>query len=97
MSFVPCFSVVRLKNQDPREIWTKELPSAYLSVTVKDMPNYFVMMGRQSHLSHGSITDSVEQVTRYVRKLIVKRQTEAYASLVPKAIVTEAWIAHTVK
>lgn len=97
MSFVPRFPVVGLNNTDLRRVWTTELPTAYLSVTVKDMPNYFVMMGPQSPLGHGSITGSVEHVTRYIRKLVAKLQTEAYASLVPKATVTEAWIAHAIK
>jgi hypothetical protein len=97
MGFVPRFPVVGLNSKDLRKVWTAELPTAYLSVTVKDMPNYFVMMGPQSPLGHGSITGSVEHVTKYVRKLITKLQTEAYTSLVPKSHVTDAWIAHATK
>ncbi|KAF9771577.1 hypothetical protein IL306_010775 [Fusarium sp. DS 682] len=97
MSFVPRFSVVGSNGRDLREVWTKELPTAYLSVTVDNMPNYFVMMGPQSPLGHGSITGSVEKVTKYVRKLVFKLQTEAYASLVPREAVTKAWMAHALK
>ncbi|EWY79376.1 hypothetical protein FOYG_17454 [Fusarium oxysporum NRRL 32931] len=97
MGFVPRFSIVGSDGRDLREVWTKELPTAYLSVTVDKMPNYFVMMGPQSPLGHGSITGSIEKVTGYVRKLVFKLQTEAYASLVPREVVTEAWLAHAMK
>lgn len=97
MGFVPRFPIIGLHDHDLRKVWTKDLPAAYLSVTVNDMPNYFVMMGPQSPLGHGSITGSVEFVTKYVAKLVYKLQTEAYASLVPKEIVTKAWVAHALK
>lgn len=97
MGFVPRFSIIGLGGRDLRKVWTEELPTAYLSVTVRDMPNFFVMMGPQSPLGHGSITGSVEFVTRYVAKLVTKLQTEAYASLVPREIVTRAWLAHALK
>ena len=97
MGFVPRFPIIGLHGNDLREVWQKEVPAAYLSVTVKDMPNYFVMMGPQSPLGHGSITGSVEYVTRYVCQLVSKLQTEAYSSLVPKELVTKAWFAHAMK
>ncbi|KAK4553516.1 hypothetical protein LTR86_009312 [Recurvomyces mirabilis] len=97
MGFIPRFPVIGRNDRDLRQVWTDELPTAYLSVTVKDMPNYFVMMGPQSPLGHGSITGSVEMVARYVRKLVFKLQTEAYSSLCPKAAVSDAWIAHAMK
>lgn len=97
MGFVPRFPIIGLDGKNLQKVWTEELPSAYLSVTVSDMPNYFVMMGPQSPLGHGSITGSVEYVTRYVRKLVYKLQTEAYASLVPKSAVSKAWVAHAMK
>ncbi|KAF5636924.1 steroid monooxygenase [Fusarium sp. NRRL 25303] len=97
MGFVPRFSIVGLKGCDLREVWTQELPTAYLSVTVDKMPNYFVMMGPQSPLGHGSITGSIERLTKYVGKLVFKLQTEAYASLVPREAATKAWLAHALK
>lgn len=97
MGFVPRFSVIGLHGNDLRKVWTEEYPTAYLSVTVKDMPNYFVMMGPQSPLGHGSITGSIEYVTRYIQQLVYKLQTEGYSSLVPKSTVTDAWLAHALK
>jgi hypothetical protein len=97
MGFVPRFPIVGLHGRDLRKVWTEELPAAYLSVTVRDMPNYFVMMGPQSPLGHGSITGSVEVVTRYVRQLVFKLQTEGYAAVVPRGLVTTAWLAHALK
>lgn len=97
MGFVPRFPIVGLGGRDLRQVWTDELPAAYLSVTVSGMPNFFVMMGPQSPLGHGSITGSVEAVTKYVRKLVYKLQTEAYSSVVPTAAVSRAWLAHALK
>lgn len=97
MGFVPRFPIVGLNGRDLRQVWTDELPTAYLSTSVADMPNFFVMMGPQSPLGHGSITGSVEHVTRYVGKMIYKLQTEAYGSLVTKPAVSKAWIDHAMK
>nr|RBQ97532.1 hypothetical protein FVER53263_05843 [Fusarium verticillioides] len=97
MGFVPRFPILGSDGRDLREVWTKELPTAYLSVTVNKMPNYFVMMGPQSPLGHGSITGSIEKVTGYIQKLVYKLQTEGYASLVPRQVVTGAWVAHAMK
>lgn len=98
MGFVPRFPIIGSGGRNLQDIWTKdELPTAYLSVTVSEMPNYFVMMGPQSPLGHGSITGSVEFVAKYVGMLVWKLQTEGYASLVPKKSVTKAWLAHALK
>lgn len=97
MGFLPRFPIIGRSGRDLRQVWTDELPAAYLSVTVSDMPNYFVMMGPQSPLGHGSITGSVEAVTKYVRKLMHKLQTEAYSSLVPTETVSKAWLSHALK
>ena len=77
-----------MHGQNLQDEWNSKLPASYLSVTVKDMPNYFVFMGPQSPLGHGSIVGSVEHVASYVRKLIWKLQTENYS---------EAWLAHALK
>ena len=97
MGFVHRFSIIGSHGRDLRDDWTEELPASYLSVTVKNMPNYFVFMGPTSPLGHGSIVGSVEHVTGYIRRLLWKMQTEAYASFVPKPIVTKAWQAHALK
>lgn len=97
MGFVPRFPIVGLHGRNLQQIWTDELPTAYLSATVKDMPNFIVSMGPQSPLGHGSITGSVEQVMKYVGKLVFKLQTEGYASVVPKPEVCDAWLAHATK
>ncbi|EME43716.1 hypothetical protein DOTSEDRAFT_130807 [Dothistroma septosporum NZE10] len=97
MGFIPRFPIIGQSGRDLRQTWTDDLPSAYLSVTVADLPNFFVMMGPQSPLGHGSITGSVEAVTKYVSKLVWKLQTEGYSSLVVKENVSKAWVAHALK
>ena len=97
MGFVPRFPIIGSHGRDLRQDWTEELPASYLSVTVANMPNYFVYMGPTSPLGHGSIVGSVEHVTGYIRKILWKLQTENYASFSPKPIVTKAWQAHALK
>ena len=97
MGFVPRFPIIGSHGRDLRDDWKDELPASYLSVTVANMPNYFVFMGPTSPLGHGSIVGSVEFVTGYIRKLLSKLQTENYASLVPKSLVVKAWQAHALK
>jgi cation diffusion facilitator CzcD-associated flavoprotein CzcO len=97
MGFVPRFPIIGSHGRDLRVDWTEGLPTSYLSVTVRSMPNYFVYMGPTSPLGHGSLVGSVEHVTGYIRKMLWKLQTENYVSFVPKDAVTHAWLHHAQK
>lgn len=95
--FAPRFPVIGADGVDLQQKWKAEPAASYLSVTAEAMPNYFIYMGPASPLGHGSIVGSIEHVTRYISKLIVKLQTENYGSVAPKAHVARAWQQHALK
>lgn len=84
MGFAPRFPVIGAHGVDLRKQWTAADPACYLSLAAEDMPNYFVFMGPASPLGHGSIVGAIEQVTKYISRMVEKLQTENYSSVMLK-------------
>jgi cation diffusion facilitator CzcD-associated flavoprotein CzcO len=84
MGFAPRFPLRGANGVDLRAQWATADPVCYLSLAAEDMPNYFVFMGPASPLGHGSIVGAIEQVTKYISKMVEKLQTENYKSVMLK-------------
>lgn len=41
VSFCPRFPIIGRRGQNLQDLWTKELPAAYMSCAVAEMPNFF--------------------------------------------------------
>lgn len=91
MSFSPRFPIIGRDGVNLQEKWLKDTPECYLSVTVADMPNYFMYLGPGSPLGHGSVVTSLERVTEYISQFISKLQTENYSSVVPHRHIPRAY------
>lgn len=91
MSFSPRFPIVGRNGVDLQKKWLNATPECYLSVTVADMPNYFLYLGPGSPLGHGSVVTSLERVTEYIGRFITKLQTENYSSVVPYSHIPTAY------
>jgi len=59
VSHRPRYPLVGLNGTDLREKW-KDEPESYLSVAAPSMPNYFLMMGPNAVVGHGSRAYSPE-------------------------------------
>ncbi|QKX59638.1 uncharacterized protein TRUGW13939_06775 [Talaromyces rugulosus] len=58
--------------------------STYLSITVDEFPNFFMMLGPNSGLGHGNLLIILEQIAKYCAKTLSKMQRENIASMEPR-------------
>ncbi|CAK7212641.1 hypothetical protein SEUCBS140593_001571 [Sporothrix eucalyptigena] len=93
LSFRPRFPIVGRNGVDLRNAW-KDRATAYLSMTPADMPNYFVFLGPQAPVGHGSAIPIVEHLTKYMLKMVYKIQTEGYKAVVPKKEAISEFVDH---
>lgn len=76
------------------EAWEAD-PESYLSVAARDMPNYFMFLGPNAVVAHGSIIEAINWTGDYLVKWIRKMATENIKSVVPKAKVVDEFIAYS--
>lgn len=82
-SAVPPFPV-RGKNGHTLASKFSPFPQSYLSMTVDDFPNYFIMLGPNSGIGAGSLNPIIEAEGDYIVKCIRKLQKEDYRTMEPK-------------
>ncbi|KAL3458372.1 FAD/NAD(P)-binding domain-containing protein [Aspergillus heterothallicus] len=95
VSFCPRFPIIGANGNNLQDMWTENLPAAYMSCAVSQMPNYFVFMGPNAPIGHGSVVSIAEQVARYIVRMLKKCQVEGIKSLVPKPAAVEEFTQHT--
>lgn len=95
VSFCPRFPIVGRDGCNLQDRWNKELPAAYMSCAVADMPNYFVFMGPNTPIGHGSVLTIAEQVARYIIRMLKKCQVENIKSLTIRTEAVQEFTQHT--
>ncbi|KIW85166.1 hypothetical protein Z517_00556 [Fonsecaea pedrosoi CBS 271.37] len=93
VSFRPRYPIVGQRGIDLRDAW-KDQPYTYLSATVPDFPNYFMINGPFGPYGHGSILPVIEIITRYLEKFVEKLQTEDVKYFAPKMEAVEDFRRH---
>ncbi|KAI0130406.1 steroid monooxygenase-like protein [Xylariales sp. AK1849] len=93
LSYRPRFPIVGRNGVNLQDAW-KERPSAYLSLAAADMPNYLMFLGPNAPVGHGSAIPIIDQLTKYMLKLVHKAQTQRYKSLVPSTGAIEEFLEH---
>lgn len=94
VSFCPRFPIIGKDDCNLQDMWTQNLPSAYMSCAVTAMPNYFVFMGPNAPIGHGSVLSIAEQVARYIVRMLTKCQVEGIKTVVPKADAVREFAEH---
>lgn len=69
-------------------------PESYLSLAARDMPNYFMFLGPNAVVAHGSIIEAINWTGDYILKWIRKIATENIKSVVPKSEAIDEFIAY---
>ncbi|EEU35498.1 uncharacterized protein NECHADRAFT_98200 [Fusarium vanettenii 77-13-4] len=82
-NYIPPFPVIGKEGQTLEDKFSL-FPATYLTMTVDDFPNYFMMLGPNSALGAGSLTCLIEAQGDYIVKCIRKLQKEDYVTMVPK-------------
>ncbi|KAK5192630.1 hypothetical protein LTR92_007805 [Exophiala xenobiotica] len=90
-TFKPRFPLKGKNGVDLAEKWSTDDPEAYFSITVPDMPNYFMFIGPNSPISNGSLVQAIQMTGIYIYKCINKLQTQSLKSITVKAAATKEY------
>ncbi|KAF2712993.1 phenylacetone monooxygenase [Pleomassaria siparia CBS 279.74] len=82
VSFRPRFPLVG-REGNLQDIWAKQLPRAYMSCAVSGFPNYFMFLGPNAPIGHGSVFTITEHIAKYIVRVIKKIQTEGITAVAP--------------
>ncbi|KAK7902698.1 hypothetical protein LTR67_002344 [Exophiala xenobiotica] len=84
ISFWPRFELIGQNDVSMKQKWEKK-PEAYLSLAVDKFPNYFMFLGPNAPIGHGSVLPILEHAAKYMINVMKKAQSQGIKSLVPKS------------
>lgn len=84
VSLRPQWRMIGRNGVDLAQAWQVD-PESYLSLAVRDMPNYFTFLGPNAVVGHGSLIESINWSADYMLKWIRKVATENIKSVVVKS------------
>ncbi|KAH8666993.1 putative MoxY [Xylariales sp. PMI_506] len=93
LSYRPRFPIVGTNDKNLQDMWDGR-PAAYLSLAAADMPNYFMFLGPNAPVGHGSAIPIIEHLTKYMLKMIHKAQTQRYRSFTPSERAIAEFLEH---
>ncbi|KAJ7349078.1 FAD/NAD-P-binding domain-containing protein [Mycena albidolilacea] len=79
-SFRPRFPVIAY-GKNIQDLWEDYPVDSYLSIAVKNFPNYFLYYGPHGPTAHGSVAPIVQEYTSAFLRIIKKMQTENIKSM----------------
>jgi cation diffusion facilitator CzcD-associated flavoprotein CzcO len=88
VSHKPSWNIIGRNGVNLRDEYEID-PVAYLAIAAKDMPNYFVFMGPNAVVTHGSLIEGINWSADYMCKWIKKIATEDIKSFVPRSQVVD--------
>ncbi|GAD93961.1 hypothetical protein AN0025.2 [Paecilomyces variotii No. 5] len=91
VSLKPQWRMIGRNGVDLSKEWAVD-PESYLSVAARDMPNYFMFLGPNAVIAHGSLLESINWTADYVVKWLHKVATENIKSIMPKSEVVDELI-----
>jgi cation diffusion facilitator CzcD-associated flavoprotein CzcO len=94
-SFVRPVNLVGRNGKSLDEQWSQR-PSAYLCVTVPNMPNFFMLNGPNSPVGNYPLIEVAELQMDYALKLIELLHTQRYREITPSEAATSAFNAERV-
>ncbi|KAH0831531.1 hypothetical protein AYO21_11331 [Fonsecaea monophora] len=97
VSFCPRFPVIGRDGKNLQDLWKEQLPAAYMSCLIPEMPNYFVFLGPNAPIGHGSVLTITEHVAKFMIKIIRKCQTQGIKAISPKKDAVEEFLEHVQK
>jgi cation diffusion facilitator CzcD-associated flavoprotein CzcO len=94
-SFVRPVNLIGRNGKSLDEQWSQR-PSAYLCVTVPNMPNFFMLNGPNSPVGNYPLIEVAELQMDYALKLIELLHTQRYREITPSEAATSAFNAERV-
>ncbi len=90
VSHCPHYPIIGRNEINLADAWRDE-PESYLSLAAPHMPNFFLMMGPNAVVGHGSLMEALNWTGDYFIQWIRKIATENIKSIVPKRSAVEAF------
>ncbi|XWW96216.1 hypothetical protein V2A60_004189 [Cordyceps javanica] len=94
MSFCPRHPVIGQEKADLAEQW-RARPVCYFSLAAPNFPNYFMFLGPNAPVGHGSVLPLVEHAAKYMIRMMHKCQTERIKSVAVRKKAAEDFTAHS--
>ncbi|KAF7554696.1 hypothetical protein G7Z17_g2715 [Cylindrodendrum hubeiense] len=94
LSFCPRFELIGRSGENIHEKW-KDIPEAYLSLAVPGFPNYFMFLGPNAPVGHGSVLPIIEHATKYIINMMKKMQSQNIKAVSPQASAVADFSTHT--
>jgi cation diffusion facilitator CzcD-associated flavoprotein CzcO len=91
VSHCPRYPIIGKNGVNLADKWRDE-PESYMSVATSDMPNYFLMMGPNAVVGHGSLMEALNWTGDYFCKWIKKIAAEDIKSVVPTHKAVDAFV-----
>ncbi|VBB72603.1 Putative sterigmatocystin biosynthesis monooxygenase [Podospora comata] len=93
-SFCPRFPIIGRDGANLQDRWRQEIPKAYMSCAVPSLPNYFMFLGPNAPIGHGSVFTLSEHIAKYITTIIKKVQTEGIKSIAPSQAAVDDYFEH---
>ncbi|EXJ61627.1 hypothetical protein A1O7_02056 [Cladophialophora yegresii CBS 114405] len=95
VSFTPRFPITGRDGISLKDVWSKpNIPFAYLSTCIPKFPNYFVLLGPNAPIAHGSVLAVTEHCSKYLLQMITKAQTEGIRAIDVKQSACNDFMTH---
>ena len=94
VSFSPRFPISGRDGSSLKDAWSESIPYAYMSTAVPGFPNYFVLLGPNAPIAHGSVLLVTEHCSKYLLQMITKAQTEGILSIDVKQSACDDFMTH---
>lgn len=91
VSWKPNWHMLGRQGVDLREQYEID-PQAYLSVAARDMPNFFIFLGPNAVVTHGSLIEAINWTADYLVKWIRKMAEEDIKSVVVRSDVVDEFV-----
>lgn len=83
VSLRPQWRMIGRHGVDLAQEWAVD-PESYLSVAARDMPNFFMFLGPNAVIAHGSLLEAINWTGDYIVKWLRKIATEDIKAITPK-------------
>ncbi|KAK5054472.1 hypothetical protein LTR84_001363 [Exophiala bonariae] len=83
VSLRPQWRMIGRNGVDLAQEWEVD-PESYLSVAARDMPNFFMFLGPNAVIAHGSLLEAINWTGNYIVKWLQKIATEDIKATTPK-------------
>jgi cation diffusion facilitator CzcD-associated flavoprotein CzcO len=92
-TFLPRFPFTGRKGISLADKW-KEVPETYISVATNEFPNYFISLGPNASLGHGSLSLLIERAIDYMTYCVSKMQRDNIRWMMPRKEAVDRFTKH---